>query len=110
MLKFDDIPNTVDQQNLGGAPNAADERFHSPGRDVDQSVDFISWPAHEGIRKVIVRISTRELSALAGVPFGVNCAEINAALKNFRRYLEQRANERLTGDANEVTLDVGSLT
>ncbi len=72
-------------------------------------MEFIVWPAHEASHKVIVRISTRELSALAGVPFGIDSTKTNTALQNHRDHLKQRANEEPTEGANEVVLDVGRL-
>ncbi len=64
MLKLDNVPNTVpsklaENNDLGGAPNAADGAFRAMGRDGDRSMHFVIWPAHVGERPVNVRISTR---------------------------------------------------
>lgn len=109
MLKFDNVPDKVNRNDLGGAPNAVDASFRSDGRETERSIDFIVWPAHDGDRKVNVQISTMELSALAGVPFGIGGAKITTALQNNRRYLERRANDELPAGASEVVLDVGAL-
>ena len=109
MLRLDDVPNTIDQANLGGVPNTADASFLSSGRDHEASTTFVVWPAREGARLISVRISTRELSDLADVPFGIDNTKINAALRAHRAYLERRANEELADGASEVVLDVGSL-
>lgn len=110
MLKLDDVPNAIDRlQNLSGAPHTADAQYRSAGRASEKSVEFVVWPAHVGNVSVIVRISTRELSDLSGVEFGINSAKINEALQKYRDYLERRANDVLTTGAREVVLDVGSL-
>jgi hypothetical protein len=49
VLKLDNVPNTVPnkhaENDLGGAPNAADGAFTTMGRDVDRSMHFVIWPA-----------------------------------------------------------------
>ncbi len=106
MLKFDDMPNDIDSRNLGGAPHAADLRFHV-SRHGD---DFIVWPAHEGNRRVNVLISINALSDLTGKMFGINTTKISSALQEHRDFLEKCANEMLTYTSNEVVLDLNSLT
>jgi Protein of unknown function (DUF1488) len=113
MLKLDNVPNTVpsaENNDLGGAPNAADEGFLAIGRDGDRSMHFVIWPAHAGERLVIVRISTRELSRISGgEPFEIKSEEITAALQRYRDRIEQHANEKLKPDATEITLDLDDL-
>lgn len=99
MLQLDDVPD------------ATNEIFHSTGPGSEgKPTNFIVWPARDAAkRRVNIRISTRELSDLAGVDFGINSGKIAAALRTNRAYIERRANEELSEGANEVVLDVGSL-
>jgi hypothetical protein len=117
VLKLDNVPNTVpskhvENNDLGGAPNAADGGFRAMGRDGAQSMHFVTWPAHDGERQINVRISTRELSRVSGgEPFEIESEKISAALQRHRATIEQRANQVLkqNPDATEITLDVNSL-
>jgi hypothetical protein len=108
-LKLDDVPNTIDNEDLGGAPHAADVTFRSDGRGNEASGHFIFWPAHVGEKRVNVRISTKELSRVSGVPFEIDSDKINGALQKYRALIERRANDLLIEGTSEVTLDLGSL-
>jgi hypothetical protein len=110
VLKLDNVPNTFSKDDLGGAPNAVDQNFHSMGRDGERSMHFITWPAHEGVKQINVRISTQELSRISGDAFEIDSAEITGALRKLRGTIEQRANEKLRPGATEITLDLGSLS
>jgi hypothetical protein len=117
VLKLDNVPNTMPStlegadNDLGGAPNVADQSFWSDRRDGDRSTHFIIWPAHVGERPVNVRISTRELSRISDDDFEINSVKITVALQRHRERIEQRANEMLKRkpDATEITLDLDSL-
>ncbi len=109
MIKLDDVPNTVDERNLGGVPNANDAQFRSGGRANETSAEFVTWPAHSLEQPVPVRISTSELSALVELGFGIDNEKIISALTSCRAYIERRANEEFKDGVTEVVLDAGSL-
>ncbi|WJR78498.1 hypothetical protein [Bradyrhizobium sp. NP1] len=115
MLTLDNLPNTVPSKHhdndLGGAPNAADGSIRSDRCPGERSAYFVTWPAHEGTRFVPVRVGTEELARISGETFVINSEKITAALVKHRALIEQRANERLAAQpgASEITLDIGSL-
>jgi hypothetical protein len=115
MLTLDNLPNTVPSKHqdndLGGAPNAADGSTRSDRREGERSAYFVTWPAHEGARFVPVRVGTEELARVSGETFVINSEKITAALVKHRALIEQRANEGLAAQpgASEITLDIGSL-
>jgi hypothetical protein len=115
MLTLDNLPNTVlskhQDNDLGGAPNAADGSTRSDRREGERSAYFVTWPAHEGVRFVPVRVGTEELARISGDTFAINSEKITAALVKHGALIEKRANDRLAAQpgASEITLDVGSL-
>jgi hypothetical protein len=115
-LKLDNVLNTVPSKHqdndLGGAPNAADGSTRSDRKEGEHSAYFVTWPAHEGDRFVPVRIGTEELARISDEAFVINSEKITAALVKHRALIEQRANERLAVQpgANQITLDIGSLS
>jgi hypothetical protein len=108
MLTLKDIvcemnPETED------VPNPVCPKHLSFQRGFEKSLLFIEWPVDARGRQVKVRISIMELSDLNGQ--GVCDSEaIMAALRRHRDHIERRANALYVVGADEVVLDIGSLT
>ena len=98
MLSLLDCPNRVDNaedDNLDGAPHAADGAYIDHGRDVSGYPTFVRWPAlnHRGDRvAVLVGFDT------------IQSPRINDVLKRDRAAIEAAASAAYVAGQTEVVL------